>query len=618
MASKKSKGKGAAWILLALLILGLGGFGATSFSGNINSVGSVGGKSIRVDSYSRELQNQMASLGQQIGQTVTIQQAQAFGLPDAVMNQLVTNRALDAEADRIGLSIGDGTLRDQIVDISAFKGPNGSFDRETYKFALDRAGMTEEEFESDLREETSRSILQAAVVAATRMPATYADTLVNYLSETRAISMVRMNQDNLDAPIPAPTEAELKAYYDAHSADYTAPEKKRITYAMLSPDSLIATVPVDETAIKQAYEARKDEFEQPERRLVERLVYPDQASAEAAKAKLDAGEADFETLVKDRGLELTDIDLGDVSKAQLGAAGDAIFAAESGTVVGPLQSDLGPALFRINGVLAANNTDYGTASLMIREELAADAARRAVQAQEEPTEDLLAGGATLEDLAKETDLTLGTIDWYDGLSEGIAAYADFDNAARELTADDYPEIAELDDGGIFAMRLDETIPAAPEPFEDVKDRVARNWEADQTDKALQAKAQALMDKVTGGATLEDAAAELGLEVITETAVTRNGAVLGTPQGFNADVFDMKIGDLHMTSGFGAVIVARLDQITPPAADDEGATQLRTQLNSQLSSSLAQEVYTAYANKIRNSMDVRIDQDAVNAVIGQFR
>lgn len=616
MASKKSNG--LVWILMALLILGLGGFGATSFTGGVNSIAKVGDKQVRIDNYTREVQVRMNQLGEQLGEPVSFADAEGFGLPNAVLSTLITNRALDVEAERLGLSVGDGTLRDQIVDIPNFQGPDGSFSRDSYTFVLERAGLSEEQFEGDLRDETARSVLQAAVTSAMRMPDLYADTVINYLAEVRSITMLRLNQDDLDAPLPTPTEAELRDFYQENQDDYTAPEKKRITYAWLSPDEMIDQIPIEPEAIRDAYEARIDEFEQPERRLVERLVYPDAEAAEAARAQLDAGEAEFETLVEDRGLALSDVDLGDVSRADLGAAAEPVFSAESGDVVGPVESDLGPALFRVNGVLAANTTDYQTASMMIREELAADAARRKVQQMSEPAADLLAGGATLEELADETDMRLGTIDWYPGLSEGIAGYADFEDAAQDLQADDYPEVLQLDDGGIFAMRLEEVIPAAPAPFEEVRDRVSRNWEAAQTDSRLQARAEEILAEVEAGATLEDAAESRDLELETEIGVSRNGSVLGTPEGFNGMVFDMDPEEVRITGGFGSVLVARLDRITAPDPQNDGVTQLRERIIGSASGNLAQQVYEAYATEIRNGVDIRIDQDALNAVNTQLQ
>jgi peptidyl-prolyl cis-trans isomerase D len=612
MAMKKSNT--LVWGLLVLLVLGLGGFGATNFTGNVTNIGEVGGKPIRINTYTRAVQDQIANLQQQLGQPITFAQAQAFGITNSVVASLVNDRALDAEADRIGLSIGDAELRDQIVKIQAFQDATGKFSRDTYKFALDRAGISEADFEADMRSDSARSMLQAAVIAATRMPAAYSDTMANYVAEERAVTYATLAPDSLDAPVPAPTNDQLQTFYDAHVADYSAPEKKRITYVELSPEMVMDQVKIDDAAIRAQYDARLDEFEQPERRLVERLVFPDEDAAKAAKAKLDAGETDFDTLVTDRGLALSDIDLGDLGKDELGAAGDAVFASQQGDVVGPLDSNLGPALFRVNGVLQASSTDYEEAAATIRTDLAADAARRLVAQQMEPVEDLLAGGATLEDVAKETPMQLGTIDWAQGMSDGIAGYADFAKAAAALTADDYPTVAELDDGGIFAMRLEEVIPAAPIPLAETRDKVAEDWTTAETEARLRARAEVLVAELKDGKTLED----LGLTLKSEGSVSRNGSVLGTPQGFNQTVFGMKQGDVQITDGIGSVLILRLDQIIPPAEDNAQTTELRKSLSDQVSSSLAQDIYQAYSADVRARTDVRINQESLNAVNAQMQ
>ena len=101
------------------------------------------------------------------------------------------------------------------------------------------------------------------------------------------------------------------------------------------PEAIAADQPVDEAALQAAVRrAGSTNSSIPERRLVERLVYPDQAAADAARAELDAGTT-FEALVAERGLTLDAIDLGDVTREDLGAAGDAVFAAAEGGVVGP-------------------------------------------------------------------------------------------------------------------------------------------------------------------------------------------------------------------------------------------------------------------------------------------
>ncbi|WP_375691230.1 peptidyl-prolyl cis-trans isomerase [Pseudooceanicola sp. LIPI14-2-Ac024] len=610
----KKVGQTAVWVVMGLLVLGLGGFGVTNFSGSVQSVGSVGDKDIPVDMYARALQNELRAIEAQTGQSLSFEQAQQMGLTESTLSQLITARAFDSEADRLGLSVGDDVLARQIQDIAAFQGMDGKFDREAYKFSLDRAGLNESRFEERLREETARSLLQGAVIAGEAVPPAYAQTLVNYIGERRAITLARLDESDLDSPTPEATDAEIQAFYDAHQDRYMVPERKQITYAWLSPEMMMDEVEVDEARIQEAYEDRKAEFERPERRLVERLVLSDADAAQAARDRLDAGEVDFDTLVEERGLALEDADMGDVTRAQLGAAADAVFAADSGAVVGPVDTDLGPALFRVNGIFPAQVTPYEDAAAMIRDELVADQARRAVEAQMEPVEDLLAGGATLEELAKETQMQIGTIDWYPGLQEGISGYDGFDDAAANLAEGDYPELAMLEDGGIFAMRLEGTLPAEPAPLDEVRDRVAASWQTEQTVSRLRAMAEGYRDQLGEAATFES----LGLETETEESVSRNGSVLGTGDDFVSKVFAMDEGDVIVTDAFGSVQIVRLDEVLPPDLDDPITAQLVAGVGQSLSQSVGQDLFRIFAEDIRQRTGVRIDQTAMNAVHANFR
>lgn len=206
--------KSAVWVLLSLLILGLGGFGVTNLSGNVQSVGRVGDQEIAIDSYARELQQEIRAIEAQTRQPLPLTEARDMGIDRAVLARLVTTAALDHETASLGISVGDETVAEQIRDIPAFQGLSGSFDRDTYKFALDRAGLTEARFEEQLRRETARSALQGALLQGVAMPTLYNDTLINYVAERRDFSFIRLDASALSAPLPSPTEAQLQAYHD--------------------------------------------------------------------------------------------------------------------------------------------------------------------------------------------------------------------------------------------------------------------------------------------------------------------------------------------------------------------------------------------------------------------
>ncbi len=288
----RKRGKGSqivVWMLMAMLVLGLGGFGITNFGGNITLIGKVGDRDIPLNAYARAVQQELRGLSAQFGQNITFTQAQAFGVDRQVLQQLVAQTALDNEADRVGLSVGDVTVAAEIQKTQAFFGISGGFDRETYRFALDRANLTETEFEASLRADIARQVLTGAVAGGFAAPAVATDTLYAYIAERRGFSVLRLTDGDLATPVADPNDADLTAFYEANIDRFTAPEAKRITYAALLPETLAADQPVEDATLRAMYDERIDEFVQPEKRLVERLIYPSEAEATAAKARLDTG-----------------------------------------------------------------------------------------------------------------------------------------------------------------------------------------------------------------------------------------------------------------------------------------------------------------------------------------
>ena len=602
------------WGVLIASFVGFGAFGTVNFTGGAGSIGTVGDTTIETTDYARALQNEMRAVEAQTGQPVTLEQARQFGLTDQVLAQVVTNAALDEETRKLGISVGDERVAEELRNVQAFQGPDGNFDRSAYSYALQNAGLKEAEFEDSLRQESARSILQAAVLSGTTLPDTYVNTLLGWVGETRDFTWATLDRDALTTGLPVPTDEELQAWYDENIDQFTLPETKVITYAWLTPDMIVDTVEVDEQALRDAYEERHAEFNMPERRLVERLVFSSEDEAQAAADRIASGETDFEGVVAERGLAIIDTDMGDVTRASLGEAGDAVFGAEVGAVVGPEPSNLGPALFRVNGVLAEQVTPFEEAVPDLRDALVLDRARRVIEGMSQDLDDELAGGATLEELSQDTDMELGQIEWSETSDTGIAGYEAFREAAQAVQDGDYPAIDDLGDGGVFALRLDEQRDPAPAPFEDVRDEVVQLWEQDQATEALVAQAEELATAISGGGSFEDS----GLSPTQESGLTRNQPIEGLPAAILEAVFTMEPGEARALPGNGAALVVRLDGVTPVDMDAPQVTQVGDQLRDQAATSVANDIFRALNTDIQSRAGVSVDQSAVNAVLSNLR
>ena len=597
--------------ILGLVALGLVGFGAQNFGGNIRSIGTVGDKQVPAAQYASALSQQIKAFEAQIGQPMTFQLAQSIGLDQSVLAQVISDRSLDNEAALLGISIGDARVRDQVIAIPAFAGIDGQFDRDGYRETLRRNNLSEAEFETSLRDDTARGLLQSAIVGGMPDPDVFATTMLSYLGEKRSVTWARLDATALTTPLPAPTDAELQGFYEATPDAFTLPETRNISYAWLTPDMIQDSVTIDETDLRGLYDERIADFVKPERRLVERLAFLDDAAAAAAKARLDTAEIDFEGLVTERGLALSDVDLGDVALADLGAAGDAVFAAAPGDVVGPFASSLGPAFFRMNAVLAAEEVSFEAATPELRAELAASRARRTIEDQTDGINDMLAGGATIADLADKTDMQTGVISWTDAVTDGIAAYEDFRTTAATLQTGAFLTLGTLEDGGIFVAQLDGITPPALQPLTDVREAVVTGWTAQATQAAVLVEAARIAADITGGASF-------ALTPTVSPNLTRRDFVELTPPDFMTEVFQMETASTAVIDGGDFAIVVRLDSINAADLTEEGLVAEREQLNAQISQSIAQDMLQAYSGAIQQRTEVKIDDAAVAAVNASFQ
>ena len=211
-------------------------------------------------------------------------------------------------------------------------------------------------------------------------------------------------------------------------------------------------------------------------------------------------------------------------------------------------------------------------------------------------------------------MQLGSIDWHEGMSDDIAAYDAFRQAAAAITAEDYPDVMQLEDGGIFAMRLDEVVPPTLQPLDQVRAQAEEAWQRNAIEEALNAQVQAQAAQLTAGTSFED----LEMEAQSATGLTRRGSQADVPPEFSETVFGMEKGDVELIQGGGRVFVLRLDDARKPDRADADLAILRQSIQAQTANSMAEDLYQILANDIRTRAGIELNQQALNAVHSNFQ
>ena len=610
MAGSKSKlGKTFAWILMTFVIIGLGGFGAVNFSSSNNTVASVGQTEISSTEYARALSNELRRFSSQLGQEIKFEQAQAFGVTGNVLSQLITAKSLEDEAKRIGISVNDEIIVTSLSETSAFQGLGGKFDKETYTFVLENAGMTPSMYEDISRAETSRMILQSGITKGVTVPGDYLKIMAKYMLQTRNFELVSLSWEALNKPDPEPTEEELTAYHLDKSDQYMRPETKMISYVLLTPIMLSQKIEIGESNLEEAYEKRISEFNEKEKRRSEKLVFFTLEEAEDALNSINNQDTSFESLVSARGLTLNEIDIGFLTKSEFKAAANGIFEANLNEVVGPFETDLGPSLFRLVEIKDAKTSTFNSVKAKLVEELALSEATSEIAKLSEEFDDLLASGATLEELANETSLELYEIAYSPQMEDNeVTKFEGFRAEATAISATDFPKIITLADGSVAALRLDQTLEPALKPLDEVYQTVSDDWISDKRNEVLKNEAQLY---ISNG----DIAS---MESTQFEEIARDSFSDKTPPAILATVFEMSKDEYRIEKLNDTYAIIHLLEIKDGVAEKPEEVEILETLKTQIKSTLSQDLFRIMISDIQKSRGIAIDESAINAVHLNFQ
>ncbi|HEY4343527.1 MAG TPA: SurA N-terminal domain-containing protein [Parvibaculum sp.] len=517
-------------ILMGLLVISFAVWGVNDvFTGfSSTSVATVGGEPIPVDQYQRSVENEIRTYSQRLGQPLTRAQAHQYGIDSAALAQLIGLAALDIGARKTGLAVSDQTVAQNITTDPALTGTFGKFDRQSFDQTLQQMGVTEKAFIADRRKFLVRKQVNDMLQAGVKVPTTLLNAISTYQGETRVASYIILPPEAVGA-IADPDDKVLDAYYQKAAIHFTSPETRDFSVLTLNPDDLASTVTITDAQLKTAYDQRRAEFDVPEKRKVQQIPFSTLDAAKDADARLRKGEP-VEKIVGELGLELKDIDLGEVTRQQMisPAVADAAFALKSGEYSEPVQGPLGPVILHVTGISAAAPSTFDGEKDKLRALLASDAARNEVYNVQNSIEDARAGGTSLEDVAAKNNLkvvkfvgvTAEGLNLDNKKPDGLPEYKDLlENVFKSEQGEQVPP-GDTGVGGYYWVRVDNVTPSALKPLKDVRAEVVKLWKTESRKAKLQELAQSLVERGTKGETIDKIADSIGRTALISPDIKR--------------------------------------------------------------------------------------------------
>lgn len=620
-AMRRTAGTWVVRIFLAVLIASFAVWGIGDFiRGRVDtSVATVAGTEISQAEYSDQLRREMQRLQGQLGGPIDAAQARALGLNEQVLRTMIGRRLLDIEAEHLGIVVPDEVIATEIRTNQAFFGPTSQFDRLTYERAVMAQGWSPTRFESLLRQDMTREALAGSVVAGLRggAPKALVERIHAYRGERREAEIAVLDPKG---EVAAPDETTLRKFHQENAARFTAPELRSFAYLSIEAKDVAETVQVTDRELKDEYDARLSSYREPERRRVEQMLFPDQAAADAAFAKLRDG-GNFSAVGKETlGQEAADLSLGLVTQAELPEEiGAPVFALAQGEISKPVQSPFGWHILRVGEIQPARERKFEEVKDELARELKLQRASDALYRIGTQVQDEIAGGASIDQLAEKLKVPVKRVAAMDARGRdvdgrpvpGLPQFREFLPFVNEVVPGGEPEVREMSEGAYIVVRVDGVTPATLRPFEAVQAGVLEAWRAVAQREQAEQAAKALIDKVKAGGDFAELARGAGAEVRSSGTFVRDGsgADRAVSSQLAAQLFAAKVGELAGgPAGDGrGYVVARLKSIS---AADAGDAAARERLAKTLAAGYADDIATLYRSALEREYGVSINQQNV--------
>jgi peptidyl-prolyl cis-trans isomerase D len=616
-------------VSLILLYIPAGDLPNVSVSTDVASIGS---ESISA----REFQTAYRTSVDRMRGQITPEMMRAFHFERQILDNLITQHVMIDEARRLGLDVTPAEVEQKILENPVFR-ENGVFiGRARYEAILSQNNFSVEDFESAMTNEILRDKLRSFVTASVNVTDKDVEQEYKRRNEKAKIDYFVIDAAKLENKVTV-SEKDERDYYEKNKAKYTIPEKRKAKYVFFESLKLRAESKATDDELRQYYEQHKDEYTLPERVKAQHILFKTQGKTpeeiekikEKARGVLERAKKgeDFSGLAKQYSEDSTAAaggDLGDFGRGQMVPEFEkAAFSMGVGAISDLVQTQFGIHIIKVNSKQERRERPFEEMKEAVRpivetrkaEQRGSDLAQQAA-VDLVSNKDLDAVAKKYSAQVKETPLI-----------EPGQAIPDLGNAAeldRRMFTMNKGEIGtaiQVDRGYVVPQVVD-IVAAHPASFEEARDKVAVDVEAEKTKELATAKAKQVEEMFKSGKDLATTAKAVEAEIKTSDLLTRGSAIpeFGSIGELDKEVFSLPIGKpgtpLSVSGKTIAFAVKERQAINP----DEMKKSIDT-VRSEMLPQRRDLYFTAYIQDVRKKMEsnkkIKINDSVVTQIAQQI-
>jgi peptidyl-prolyl cis-trans isomerase D len=621
-----------AFILIAILagfaIADLSNFGSGQIGFGLSSgtLAKVGDQQVTERELSDQMQRQLQQARQQRPEA---DYASIIGDMGGILDALIDQRTLMAFADKYAFPLSKRLIDAEIAQIPATKGLNGQFSEQAYQAFLAQQRLNDAQVREILAGGLLQRLLLTPIATNGRISVGMATPYASMMLEAREGEAALVPADAFKAGLK-PTDSQLQQFYTTNRARYMIPEQRVLRIARIGPEQ-VASAAASDQEITAYYNQNKAAYAPSDTRSLSQVVVPDQKSAAAIAARARSGAA-LAAAAAPAGTNAAVTTLKDQSRqVYAGVAGDkaaaAVFGASAGAIVGPVQSDFGWIVVKVESVKAGGGKTVEQARAEIAAKITADKRKGGIEDMVDKVQSALDGGSNFTEAAAAAKLpvTATPLIASNGNSRADASYklppelAPVLKPGFDIAPNDPPEVVALGkDAGYAMVSPSQIVPAAPAPLASIRDQVASDWINDQAMQRARTAAAQIAAKASGNVALADAIKGIGAVLPPPRPIAARRLQIADAQGNVVPalkiLFTVGAGKSRMAPNpqGGGFFVVKVNKITP------GNALLSPGLIGQIQGELGQAAAQDYAQQFLADLKRQLKVKRNDSAIAAFR
>jgi peptidyl-prolyl cis-trans isomerase D len=540
-----------------------------------------------------------------------------------ILNQLVFEKEIEYEANRLGIHVSNDEVADRIRLIlpAAYNGDTFVGKDQYAALVQNAAHMAVPVFEELIRQELLVDKFRKLVTDGISVGPNDLQDEFKYKNEKVKLDYAMIKPEDLEAKI-TPNEAEIKAAYEKNRSKYQVPEKRVVRYGLIDTNQLRQTTQISDDELKVEYQRNIQQYQVGNRVHAEHilLLTNNKTDAEVEEVHKKAEDilkqakkgANFEDLAKkyseDPGSKDKGGDLGWIVQGQTVQEFEkTAFGLEKGKISDVIKTQYGFHIIKVLDKETAHTKPFEEVKDSIKAPLLLSKVDRQAsdEADKMSAEIRRSNKVSLDDLAKQYHLTVGEtrpVTATDPILE-LGNSKEAKDAIFRLQKGDL-SLPIRTDRGYLVLSVKEVIPAHQGTLEEVRDRIVRDLKQQKASELAKSKADDLLKRVKAGEKFDAAAKSLGLEAKTSDPIARDGSISGAASGKQLSAaFQMKPGDVGQPLSLGAnwLVYRVADKTEPNPADFE---KQKKDLTEQVLQSKRNVAFEAF----RTALETRLKQE----------